>query len=180
MKLDLENHQEKIHPSAFIAPNVVLIGNVTVGAEASLWFNVVVRGDTEAIVIGAQTNVQDGCILHADPGEPCTLGARVTLGHGAIVHSAIVDDDVLIGIRATVLDGARIGMGSVIAAGTLIPPGTIIPPRSLVMGVPGKIIRPTTEAEETMIRKTAEQYCTSARVYVEHYSCTPSENCSEG
>jgi carbonic anhydrase/acetyltransferase-like protein (isoleucine patch superfamily) len=174
MKLDLGNHPEKIHPSSFIAPNAVVVGDVTVAAEASLWFGVIVRGDTEAIVIGPQTNVQDGCILHADPGEPCTLGARVTLGHGAIVHSAIVDDDVLIGIRATVLDGARIGKGSVIAAGALIPPGTIIPPRSLVMGVPGKVVRSTNEAEEAMIRKTAEHYCASARRYYEQYPRTRS------
>ena len=168
-KIDPHGHPEKIHPSAFIAPNAVLIGNVTVAVEASLWFGVIVRGDAEAIVIGPQTNVQDGCILHADPGEPCILGSRVTLGHGAIVHSAIVDDDVLIGIRATVLDGARIGMGSVIAAGTLIPPGTIIPPRSLVMGVPGKVVRATSEAEEAMIRKTAEHYCAFAQEYRKKY-----------
>lgn len=167
--IDTHHDPEKIHPTAFVAPDVVVVGNVTVAEEASLWFGVIVRGDTEAIVIGPQTNVQDGCILHADPGEPCTLGARVTLGHGAIVHSAIVDDDVLIGIRATVLDGARIGMGSVIAAGALIPPGMIIPPRSLVMGVPGKVVRATSEAEEEMIRKTAEQYCASAREYAKRY-----------
>jgi len=165
MPIDPRPQPEKIHPSAFIAPGAVVVGDVTVGEATSLWFGVVVRGDTEAVVIGPQTNVQDGCILHADSGEPCRLGARVSLGHGAIVHAAIVEDDVLIGIRATVLNGARIGRWSVIAAGALIPPQMIVPPESLVMGLPGKVVRPVNEADRERIRRTAEHYIAYAQSY---------------
>lgn len=169
MNLDLAHHPEKIASPVFIAPGVTVIGDVTIGAEASLWFGVVVRGDTDAIVIGRQTNIQDGCIIHVDRGMPCTLGARVTLGHGAVIHGAAIEDDVLIGIRATILNGARIGRGSLIAAGALIAPGTIIPPNSVVMGIPGKVVRTAGEAEETRIRGTAERYCAYARAYLEKY-----------
>jgi carbonic anhydrase/acetyltransferase-like protein (isoleucine patch superfamily) len=169
MNLDLAQHPEKIHTTAYIAPGAVVLGDVSLGAEASLWFGVVARGDTAAIVIGPQTNIQDGSILHVDRGQPCILGARVSLGHGAIVHGATVEDDVLIGIRATVLGGVRIGRGSLIAAGALVAPGTNIPPNSLVMGVPGKVVRSTGEAEEARIRSTAEHYCAYARMYSQHY-----------
>ena len=98
--LQTRHRPELVHESAFIAAGAIVIGNVTLAEECSVWFNAVIRGDSEAIVIGAGTNVQDGCILHADPGRPCLLGQRVTLGHGAIVHGAIIDDDVLIGMRA--------------------------------------------------------------------------------
>jgi carbonic anhydrase/acetyltransferase-like protein (isoleucine patch superfamily) len=169
INLDLAQHPEKNHATAYIAPGAIVIGDVTIGAESSLWFGVVARGDTAAIVIGQQTNIQDGCILHVDRGQPCILGARVSLGHGAIVHGATVEDDVLIGIRATVLNGARIGRGSLIAAGALVAPGTIIPPNSLVMGVPGKVVRSTGESEETRIRGTAERYSAYARMYSQQY-----------
>jgi carbonic anhydrase/acetyltransferase-like protein (isoleucine patch superfamily) len=167
MTVDPRFHPEKIAPTAFIAPGVTVVGNVTLGDEASLWFGVIVRGDVEAIVIGPQTNVQDGCILHAAVGLPCRLGARVTLGHGAIVHAAVVEDDVLIGIRATVLDGARIGQGSLIAAGTLIPPGMVVPPQVVVMGTPGKVMRAVTAADRELIRSSAANYCDFARRYRE-------------
>jgi carbonic anhydrase/acetyltransferase-like protein (isoleucine patch superfamily) len=168
--IDIARHFEKIHPSAYIAPGAVVLGDVSVGAEASLWFGVVVRGDTAPIIIGQQTNIQDGCILHVDRGQPCILGARVSLGHGAVVHGATIEDDVLIGIRATILNGARIGSGSIVAAGAVVAPGTIIPPNSMVMGVPGKVVRSTGEAEKTRIRGTAERYCTYAGAYREKYS----------
>jgi len=163
-------HPEKIHPSAFVAPGAVVVGDVTIGPEASLWFGVVVRGDTEEVIIGPQTNVQDGCILHADAGEPCLLGARVSLGHAAIVHAASVEDDSLIGIRATVLNGARIGRGSLVAAGAVVTPGTVIPPGSLVMGIPGKVIRPVSDADRERIRRTAEHYVAYARAYRAAYA----------
>jgi carbonic anhydrase/acetyltransferase-like protein (isoleucine patch superfamily) len=165
MLIDTQPHPEQVHPSAFIAPGAVVLGQVTVGAEASLWFGVVARGDTEAIIIGPQSNVQDGCVLHADPNQPCLLGARVSLGHGAIVHGAVVEDDVIIGIRATVLNGARIGSGSIVAAGAVVTPGTVVPPGSMVMGVPGRVTRPTTDADLEHIRRTAEHYVGFARTY---------------
>ncbi len=155
----------QVDASAFIAPGAVLVGDVTVGPEASVWFGVVARGDVEAVVIGPQTNVQDGCILHADAGQPCRLGARVSLGHGAIVHAAIVDDDVLIGIRATVLNGAHIGHGSLVAAGAVVPPGAVIPPGSVVMGVPGRVVRPAGADDLARIQRTASRYVEYARTY---------------
>jgi carbonic anhydrase/acetyltransferase-like protein (isoleucine patch superfamily) len=167
MMLDARFHQEKIAPTAFIAPGAMVVGDVTLGDDASLWFGVIARGDVAAIVIGPQTNVQDGVILHAAEGLPCRLGARVTVGHGAVVHAAVVEDDVLIGTRATVLDGACIGQGSLVAAGTLIPPGMIVPPQVVVMGAPGKVIRAVTAADEELIRATAKHYCDYARRYRE-------------
>jgi carbonic anhydrase/acetyltransferase-like protein (isoleucine patch superfamily) len=169
MVVDALPHLEKIHPTAFIAPGAVVLGDVTVGAEASVWFGVVVRGDVQAVVIGPQTNIQDGAVLHVDPETPCRLGARITVGHGAIVHGAIVDDDVLIGIRATVLNGAHIGRGSVIAAGALVPPGMVVPPESVVMGVPGKVVRPVNAADQAMIRRATEHYVDFARAYRQAY-----------
>jgi carbonic anhydrase/acetyltransferase-like protein (isoleucine patch superfamily) len=169
MSVDPHPHPEQIHPTAFIAPGATVIGNVTVGPEASLWFGVVARGDTEAVVVGAQTNVQDGCILHADPGQPCLLGARVSLGHGAIVHGARVDDDVLVGMRATILNGAHIGSGSVVAAGSVVPPGMIVPPQSLVMGLPGKVVRSTRKEDLELVRATAEHYVAYSRLYHQAY-----------
>lgn len=162
---DVRPHLEKIHPSCFVAPGVVVVGAVSVGAEASLWYGVIVRGDTETVSIGAQTNVQDGCILHADPGQPCVLGARVSLGHGAIVHGAVVEDESLIGIRATVLNGARIGRGSLVAAGALVPPGAAIPPGSVVMGVPGQVVRAVTDEDRAHLQHTADHYVALARAY---------------
>ena len=169
MSPDPRPHPEKIDATAFVAPGAVLIGDVSVGAEASLWFGVVVRGDTEEVIIGPQTNVQDGCILHADPGQPCVLGARVSLGHGAVVHAATVEDEALIGIRATVLNGARIGTGSLVAAGAVVTPGTVIPPHSLVMGMPARVVRAVNAAERERIRQTAEHYVAYARTYREAY-----------
>lgn len=165
MPVDPRPHPEKVHPSAFIAPGAVVVGDVTVGAEASLWFGTVVRGDVGAVVIGPQTNVQDGCILHAEADRPCVLGARVSLGHGAIVHAAHVEDETLIGIRATVLNGARIGRGSMVAAGALVPPGGVVPPDSLVMGIPARVVRPVSEADRERIRRTADHYVAYARAY---------------
>jgi carbonic anhydrase/acetyltransferase-like protein (isoleucine patch superfamily) len=167
MPIDPLHHPEMVHETAFVAPGAVVVGNVTVGPEASLWFGVVVRGDAEAVVIGPQTNVQDGSLLHADPGQPCVLGARVSLGHGAIVHGARVDDDVLIGMGATVLNGAHIGSGSIVAAGCVVTPGTDVPPRSLVMGLPGKVVRQTSDEDLERVRATAQHYLEFGRRYRE-------------
>lgn len=148
-----------------MAPGATVVGNVSLAERASVWFGAVVRGDDEAITIGAGTNVQDGCILHADRGQPCILGAGVTLGHGAIVHAAIVEDNALIGIRAVVLNGARIASGSIVGAGAVVPPGTQVPPNSLVMGIPAQVIRATGPDDWEMIRRAAEHYVEFAREY---------------
>ena len=153
--------------SALIAPGAVVLGHVTIGEEASIWFNAVARGDCESILIGSQTNVQDLCLLHADPGFPCTLGQRVTLGHGAIVHGATVEDDCLIGMRAVVMNGARIGAGSIVGVGAVVTEGTIIPPNSLVLGTPGKVVRATEARDLERIRHAAQHYVAAAKAYRE-------------
>jgi carbonic anhydrase/acetyltransferase-like protein (isoleucine patch superfamily) len=164
--MNVRHQPELVDRTAFIAPRAVVIGEVTIGAESSVWFGAVVRGDTEAIRIGKQTNIQDGCVLHADAEFPCTLGDRVTLGHGAIVHGASVEDDCLIGMRAVVMNGAKIGRGSIVAAGSIVTEGTEIPPGSVVMGQPGKVRRETTERDRERIRHAAEHYVAAGRVYL--------------
>lgn len=151
-------HLPATERAAFIAPGAVLIGNVTVGKGSSIWYGCVVRADLERIEIGDDVNVQDGAILHADPELPVSLGDRVSLGHGAVVHGAVVESDVLIGMRATVLNGARIGAGSVVAAGAVVRPGMVVPPDSLVAGVPATIVRPAGDAERDLITQATETY----------------------
>lgn len=163
--LQTRHRPELVHESAFIAAGAIVIGNVTLGEETSVWFNAVIRGDSEAIIIGAGSNVQDGCILHADPGKPCLLGQRVTLGHGAVVHGAILEDDVLIGMRAVVMNGARIGRGSIVGVGAVVLEGMEVPPGSIVLGTPGKVVRPANERDAERIRHAAEHYIAAAKVY---------------
>src|SRR5262245_28557959 len=163
--MNVKFRPEQIDSAAFIAPGAVVIGDVTIGAESSVWFGAVIRGDTEAIRIGRQSNVQDGCVLHADQGFPCTLGDRVTLGHGAIVHGATVEDDCLIGMRGVVMNGAKIGRGSVVAVGSVVTEGTEIPPGSIAMGQPAKVRRAVTERDLGRIRHAAEHYVVAGREY---------------
>ncbi|MCO6457272.1 MAG: gamma carbonic anhydrase family protein [Pirellulaceae bacterium] len=154
---------DQIDGRAWIAPNATVVGDVTIGAESSVWYGAVVRGDSEQVRIGCQTNVQDLCVLHADPGFPCLLGDRVSLGHAAIVHGAIVEDDVLIGMKAVVMNGARIGKGSLVAVGAVVTEGTVIPPGSLVLGVPGKVLREVREQDRQRIQRAAEHYVDRVR-----------------
>tara|TARA_A100001037_G_scaffold95479_1_gene86906 strand:+ start:227 stop:781 length:555 start_codon:yes stop_codon:yes gene_type:complete len=157
----------QIHESAFIADSVDLIGGITIGELASVWYQTVIRADDEPITIGKGTNVQDGCIVHIDPGNPTVLGDYVTIGHGAIVHGAVIEDDVMVAIGATVLTGARVGTGSIIGAGALVTEGAEIPPHSLVVGVPGKVIRTVSDEQASRIRGTAETYIERGRRYLE-------------
>jgi carbonic anhydrase/acetyltransferase-like protein (isoleucine patch superfamily) len=154
-----------IHPSVFIARGAVVLGDLTISEESSVWFTAVIRGDCEVIRIGRRTNIQDGSILHADPGFPCTLGDDVTVGHGAIVHGAAIGDRVLIGMRAVVMNGAEIGEGTVVGVGAVVTEGTKIPPGSLVLGLPAKIVRPVTAEDAARIRHAAEHYVAAAREY---------------
>lgn len=156
---------ELVDPEAYIASNAVVRGEVYVGREACILFGAVLRGDIEPIRIGPQSNIQDLCCLHADPGYPCTIGSRCTVGHGAIVHGATVEDECLIGIRAVILNGAVIGTGSIVAAGALVPERKVIPPNSLVMGVPGKVIRATGPDELAMIQRGWKHYVETSRQY---------------
>jgi carbonic anhydrase/acetyltransferase-like protein (isoleucine patch superfamily) len=130
-----------IHPTAFIAPSSIVIGDVTLGAESSVWYTAVLRGDMAPIRIGARSNLQDGTVVHVDEGIPCTVGERVGVGHRAIIHGCTIEDDCLIGMGSILLNGVHVGTGSVIAAGAVLPEGMEIPPQSLVIGVPGKIVR---------------------------------------
>src|SRR5918994_6869472 len=134
-----------IHPTAFIAATAAVMGDVTLGEESSVWYGSVLRGDMAPILIGAQTNIQDGTIVHVDAGVPCTVGRRVGVGHRVILHGCTIEDECLIGMGSLVLNHVRVGSGSVIAAGAVIPEGVIIPPGSLVMGVPGRVVRPVDE-----------------------------------
>ena len=148
----------RIDPSAFVHPLAYVYGDVELGARASVWPFAVLRGDSDRIVVGAESNVQDGCVLHADPGVPCIVGARVAIGHRAVVHGATVQDDCLIGIGAVVLNRAVIGTGSIVGAGAVIREGMVVPPNSLVLGVPGRILRATTDDERARIRRTVDAY----------------------
>ena len=147
-----------IHPSAFIHDGAFVIGDVTLGARVSVWPTAVIRGDTAAIVIGEDSNVQDGTIVHVDHGVPCTIGARVGIGHRAIIHGATVEHDSLIGMGAILLNHVVVGTGSIVGAGAVCPEGMQIPANSLVLGVPGRVIRQTTDAERARIAKTVQSY----------------------
>ena len=154
-----------IDPSVFLAPGVHILGDVSIGGQSSVWFNSVIRGDTEKVVIGEQTNIQDLSMIHADPGWPTRIGNRVTIGHSAVVHGSIVDDEVMIGMRAVVLNGARIGSGSILGAGTVVTEKVEVPPHSLVLGVPGKVVRELNERMRKRILQAAEHYVAAAAVY---------------
>lgn len=144
--------------TAWIAPNATVVGDVTIGSESSIWYGAVVRADSAPIHIGNGTNVQDNCVLHADPGFPLTIGNNTTLGHVAICHGATIGDGVLVGMGAVVMNGATIGDGSLIAAGAVVLEGADIPPRSLVAGVPAKVVRPVTDAEAAALLENARDY----------------------
>ncbi len=156
---------ELIDSSAWIAPTATVLGEVHIGARSSVWFGAVIRGDVEAIRIGEDTNIQDLACLHSDPGKPCTLGSRITMGHQAIVHGATVEDECLIGIGAIVLNDAHIGQHSIIGAGAVVTEGKIIPPRSLVLGMPGKVIRQITDEDLERIHHGHQHYVAAAAQY---------------
>jgi carbonic anhydrase/acetyltransferase-like protein (isoleucine patch superfamily) len=161
---DTRHHPELVDHTAWIAPGAVVLGDVVLQGEVTVWFGAVIRGDTAPIRIGKQTNIQDGCILHADAGFACTLGDRVTLGHGAIVHGATVEDDCLIGMRA-VMNGAIIGRGSIVAVGSIVTEGTVIPPGSIAMGQPAKVKRAVSDRDLERIRHAAEHYVAAGKLY---------------
>ena len=155
----------KIHPTAFIAPTAAVMGDVTVGENASLWYHTVVRGDMAPIIIGSDSNIQDGTIVHVDEEVPCTVGRRVAVGHRVVLHGCTVADDCLIGMGSVLLNGVAVGAGSVVAAGAVIPEGMQIPPKSLVMGVPGRIIRSVDAALAERVTATWSHYVEEARAH---------------
>jgi len=153
-----ERHFPEIDPTAFVHEDAIVIGRARLGARASVWPTAVIRADSEVVRIGAESNVQDGAVLHADPGFPAVVGERVAIGHRAIVHGATVEDDCLIGMGAIVLNGARVGRGSLIGAGAVCREGMEIPPNSVVLGVPGRVVREITPEMRERIAKTVRAY----------------------
>lgn len=149
--------------AAFVAGNATVLGRVTLGEGASVWYGAVLRADVEEIAIGAHSNVQDGAILHGDPGLPTVLEDFVTIGHGAVVHSAKVERGCLIGIKAVVLDGVTVGAGSIVGAGALVTKD--VPPRSLAIGVPAKVVRQVSDEQAAELIEHAEKYEKLARVH---------------
>lgn len=150
----------------FIAPGAVVVGAVELGAESSIWFGSVLRGDINRIVVGARSNVQDGSVLHVSDDHACVLGERVTVGHRAVVHACTVEDEVLVGMGAVILDGARIGARSIIAAGALVTKSMQVPPGSLVMGAPAKVVRALTAEEQAANARLALKYVEVSRRYL--------------
>ncbi|MGY1804346.1 gamma carbonic anhydrase family protein [Blastococcus sp. SYSU D00922] len=155
---ELQFGAPKIDEDAFVAPTAVVVGAVTLGSRASIWYGAIARADEEVIVIGPDSNIQDGCSLHSDPGSPLLVGRGVTVGHRVVLHGARVDDDVLVGMGSVVMNGAHIGTGSIVAAGAVVTPGTTVPPGSVVAGVPAKVVRQATDDDLAHIRANAESY----------------------
>lgn len=165
--------EPSVDPAAWIAPTASVVGAVTLDAGASVWYGAVLRADDEKVTVGRDTNVQDGAVLHADPGFPCTLGDRVTVGHGAIVHGAAVGGGSLVGMGARVLNGASIGERCMVAAGALVPEGFTAPPGVLVVGAPAKVRRDLRDSEFELLRDTAAEYAANARRHRDRFEPKP-------
>lgn len=163
--LPFDRVRPQVDPTAYIADNATLVGRVTVAAGASVWFGAVMRGDTDDLVLGERSNLQDNVVVHADPGSPAIIGSDVSVGHGAVVHGCRIEDGCLIGMNATVLNRAVIGAQSLVAAGAVVLEDTIIPPRSLVAGVPAKVRRELTDDEVAALAHNAATYADRAQKY---------------
>ncbi|MEW6166001.1 MAG: gamma carbonic anhydrase family protein [Pseudomonadota bacterium] len=155
----------RLDPSVWVAPNATVIGDVRLAENVGIWWSAVLRGDNDPIAIGANTNIQDGSVLHTDAGVPLAIGRDVTVGHLVMLHGCTVGDGSLIGIKSVILNNAVIGKNCLIGANTLIPEGKAIPDRSLVMGSPGKVVRELTDAQVARIAHAAAHYVENARRY---------------
>jgi len=156
---------EKSHPTAWIAPGAVVVGDVHLGEDVSVWFNAVIRGDTETLTFGARSNIQDLSMVHADPGYPVVVGEDCTIGHRVIIHGAKIGNNVLVGMGAILLNGVEIGDESIVGAGALLTQGKKFPPRSLILGSPAKVVREITDADLMMIHAGAAHYVEKAKQY---------------
>ncbi|HCS06481.1 MULTISPECIES: gamma carbonic anhydrase family protein [Pseudomonas] len=165
MKYRLGDACVDTHPDSWTAPTATLIGRVRLEEGASVWFNAVLRGDNELILIGKDSNVQDGAVMHTDMGYPLTLGTGVTIGHNAMLHGCTVGDYSLIGINAVILNGAKIGKHCIIGANSLIGEGKVIPDGSLVMGSPGKVVRDLTDEQKALLQASAAHYVKNGQRY---------------
>jgi len=164
MLIEYEGITPNVHSSVFVAPGAMIIGDVKIGEESSVWFNCVLRGDLEPIHIGCRTNIQDGTVIHMDKEIPCLIGDDVTVGHGAILHSCAIENEALIGMGAILLTGCKIGARAIVAAGTLVREGQEIPPGTVAMGVPAKVRREATEAEFERVRHGKDDYVLRGRL----------------
>ena len=160
---ELDGVAPQVHTQAWVAPSAQVMGQVSVGAGASIWFGTVVRGDTEHITIGADSNIQDASVLHADAGQPLVIGERVTVGHQAMLHGCTVGDESLIGIGAIVLNGAKIGKNCLVGAGALVTEGKEFPDGSMILGSPAKVVRQLTPEQIEGLRQSAQHYKTNAQ-----------------
>lgn len=163
--LEYHGKRPKIGKNVYIAPGAVIIGDVEIGDDSSIWFNTVVRADLDAIRIGRNTNIQDNCTIHLDVGKPAIIGDNVTVGHNAVVHGCIIEDDCLIGINSTVLSGAHVKRGTIVASNALVREGQVIGPFQLVTGVPAEVKKHFDESVLKVIRSPAESYREKALHY---------------
>lgn len=169
MLYQLDDRRVRAEGQFFIAPGAMVLGSVLLGENVSVWFNAVLRGDQEPITVGECSNVQDGAVLHTDPGCPLVIGSHVTVGHKAMVHGCHIGDNSLIGINAVVLNGARIGRNCLVGANALITEGKEIPDNSMVLGAPGKVVRELSEKEIEGLRRSALGYVENARRYLKGF-----------
>jgi len=160
-----DNQHPKFNDTVFIAPGAKVIGNVELGDYVSVWFNAIIRADVDYIKIGPGTNIQDGCVVHEDPGYPVVMGNNVTVGHLAVLHGCTVGDEAVIGMGAVILTGAKIGAGAVVAAGALVPEGREIPPGTLAIGSPAKVVRELTPEHRERFKKNVQHYLELAEKY---------------
>jgi carbonic anhydrase/acetyltransferase-like protein (isoleucine patch superfamily) len=164
----LDGHAPELADGAFVHDGAEVIGRVRLGRRASVWPCAVIRGDTEEIAVGDETNVQDGAVLHADPGFPCRLGDRVTVGHRAVVHGCTIGDGTLIGMGAIVMNGARVGAGCIVGAGAVVPEGVVLPPGSMALGVPARVLRDLTDEERVGVLASAGRYVAMIEAHRDH------------
>ncbi|MDB4689715.1 gamma carbonic anhydrase family protein [Verrucomicrobia bacterium] len=160
--------QPVVAENAYITSRAVVVGDVTIGEESSIWYGAVLRGDINRIELGHHSNVQDNAVVHLADDFPCLIGNYVTIGHAAILHACTIEDECLIGMGATVLDGAIIGAQSIVGANALVTMGTVVPPGSLVLGSPAKVVKALSEKERQGLRRWAEKYVANARYCLEH------------
>ena len=151
-----------LDPSVYVAAGAIVLGDVVIGPNSSVWYQTVIRGDTEQIRVGRDTNLQDLTMVHADPGFPCLIGDRITVGHRAILHGCTIEDDCLIGMGAILLNGVTVGAGSLIGAGALLPERMQVPSGSLVLGAPARVLRPLDEANRARIDRAWRHYVEQA------------------
>ena len=167
MIVRLGDHAPEIAETAWVADGATVVGAVTLGEHVGVFYGAVLRGDMQPIVVGDRSNLQDGVVVHTDPGFPVTVGSGVSVGHNAVLHGCTIEDDVLVGMGATVLNGARVGAGSLVGANALVPEGAQVPPGSLVVGVPAKVRRELTEDEKQHVRSNADVYVELTRRHAE-------------